>query len=217
MKKKVLFILPIFLLTSCNKVEYLDLTELLKEIDNKIYDDYIANNVINTYDNYESYKEFAVNNFSEYSFYTLNSKDATKVWSAAFNPIFRVAYNDYTLPYETTTPINVICGIHFMESYLITNKELDKLDGSTISKSDKDEETDTHSIFIQSVFYPTSYDEKDYNLEINYTQKYMRIKVEGKYSTLGYIYASGRIDSSVYKDIIINYVNSNLEYHVKDK
>lgn len=215
MKKSVLYLLPILLLTSCNKVEYIDFEGLFNEIHDRVYGDYIGCNVINSYDNYEDYTSFAINNFSNYSFYTLNPKDAIQTNLPGFYPSFEVAYNDYTLPYDTTVPIKVIGAIHFVEKYVILNKELKSLDESTISDSNKEDGLGTHSIIIQSVFYPTTYDEKEYTLKIDYAQKYMRIKVEGKYSTLGYIYTSCSIDSLVYKDIIMNYVKSNLEYHAK--
>lgn len=212
MKKKVLLLVPFLLLTSCNsnEIQHLNPYELYCEIQNKVYYDYLNYNVIDDYDSYSNFKESAVENFYDLSFYTLNPKDSIN----NENSIFKIAYNHNLVPYDKLSYI-VNSNIHFVEKYVISNDELLKLDNSTIINSEDKNKIESHNVTIESVFYPSTYDEKEYSLQIDYSYKYMRIKVEGKYSTLGYIYTNCKIDSVVYKDIIINYVNSNLEYHIK--
>lgn len=221
MKRNILFLLPFLLLTSCNNnMETLDFKSFYKEIENKVGYDYINCNVIKEYTDYSLYEEFAKDTFPNYSFYTLNSKDVVIPTLDTFKPIYKVAYNDYTLPYDTAVPLKVISGIHFVEKFYILNSDLLKM--KKPSNSDPDSEldgnyiVDSHAVYIQSVFYPSTYQEKEYTLKIDYCNtNYLRIKVDGKYSTLGFIYTSSSFNSSDYKDIVVNYINTNLVFHEK--
>lgn len=201
MKKRILLFVPFLLLTSC-KSDVIDVETFRKDRDQKINLDYKAtSNKKEFVDDYETFEEFAKENYSKYSFCTLYPKDASRtVVITPISPVYKIGYDS----------LNSNKNNYFVEIYDVYNDELENME-TTAQDSDR---LGAHTLEIKSVFYPSINEEKEYTLDIAYsTNNCVRITVNGTKSTLGYVYAYCLTDVSIYKDIFINYVKNNLVYH----